>query len=259
MLILPGSIGRIGTVSGVLGGAGGQTALDQVLAYSPSLLIWPEYATMTQATDGTGAAPGTGDPVGRILDLSGNGNNIIAGTWASPADAARATLTAGNALNFSGVDDYYSLLNAVSITESMTIVRAFKRASAGIENVGLGYSVGSSPTEAFWYLSNAFYSGRLAGDTAETVISSADTSSGSFVSSNIRNASTEILRINGALKNSGNGGVLSGSLDLFGRRGGSNYNSGEISFLAAFDTELTGADLSLVEQIAAATNGATLA
>jgi hypothetical protein len=38
-----------------------------------------------------------------------------------------------------------------------------------------------------------------------------------------------------------------------------NYNSGEISFLAVFPTELTGADLALVEQIAAATNGAVLA
>ncbi len=181
------------------------------------------------------------------------GNFYRAGTWASPSDAARGTFQ-NNAINFDGSADYYSLLSAISITESMTVVRAFKRASAGINNVGLGNAATAQPFDTFWLSDNNTYC--ALGSTSST-FETGNTATGSYVLSARRNASNQIVRRNGSTVNSISAPSVSGSLDVVGRRT-SNYNSGEISFLAVFPTELTGADLTLVEQIAAATNGATL-
>ena len=242
-------------VRGVLGGGATQTDLQRLLALSPSLVIWPAQATMTQATNGTGAAPGSGDPVGRILDLSGNGNNLIAGTWASPSDAARGTFQ-NNAISFSGVDDYYSLLNAISITTNVTVVRAFKRASAGIKSAGIGKSgVAAVPRDLLWFTDNEYYVGLGTSQTNTGL----NTSTGSFVATTKRTVSTQEVRLNGSVIVTGSPPSISTStLDQIGLLGTAEYNSGEISFLAVFPTELTGADLTLVEQIAAATNGAVL-
>lgn len=182
------------------------------------------------------------------------GNHLRAGTWASPSDSARG-LFQNNAINFDGVNDYYSLLNAISITTNMTVVRAFKRASAGINNVGLGGS-GNPPYDALWLTDNNTY--LKLGDLIQTS-SSTSTGTGSFVLTSQRNASAQSSRRNGAaIAAPASAPAVTGTLTAFGLRT-SNYNSGEISFLALFPTELTGANLALVEQIAAATNGATLA
>lgn len=185
------------------------------------------------------------------------GNHLRAGTWASPADSSRAFLTAGGALNFDGVNDYYSLLNAIPITEQMTVVRAFKRASASISSMGLGSAAADFPHEANWFSSNTILS-RLANTSTGAVASAANTSTGSFVTASRRTASTETIRLNGTEVATGAARTAGSSLAALGRRN-TVYNSGEISFLAVFPTELTGADLALVEQIAAATNGAVLA
>ena len=63
------------------------------------------------------------------------------------------------ALSFGGVDDYYSLLNAIPITTNMTVVRAFKRASAGLKSVGLGSSTSGKHRETFWWSNNINYIG----------------------------------------------------------------------------------------------------
>lgn len=231
------------------------TDLQRILALSPSLLVWPALATMTQATDGTGAAPLSGDPVGRVQDLSGNGNNLIAGTWASPSNAARGTFQ-NNAINFDAVNDYYSLLNAINITESMTVVRAFKRASAGIRSLGIaGNGAGGTPYDIDWGTDNILRS-RIPSGGAST----ANTNTGSFVGTISRNSSASSLRLNAAEVLSSSPGTAADNFTVVGARAaGTVYNSGEISFLAVFPTELTGANLALVEQIAAATNGAVLA
>lgn len=70
-----------------------QTDLQRLLALSPSLLIWPAQATMTVATNGTGAAPTSGQLVGRILDLSGNGNNLVEGPCVLKLVASGVTAT----------------------------------------------------------------------------------------------------------------------------------------------------------------------
>jgi hypothetical protein len=160
------------------------------------------------------------------------------------------------ALSFSGVDDYYSLLNAISITESMTVVSAFKRASAGIQNCVIGNSAASVPYAGRWQADNFRLAALGATESGYTVGSS--TATGSFVETIARSASTDVMRYNGTQIGTRTPPTVSGELNAVGRRN-ANYNSGEISFLAVFPTELTGADLALVEQIAAATNGAVLA
>ena len=181
------------------------------------------------------------------------GNHLRAGTWASPSDSARGMFQ-NNAINFDGVNDYYSLLNAISITTNMTVVRAFKRASAGVHSVGLATSSTFYSRDFYWANENTrqvrFYSGATS--------ASANTSTGSFVSTSIARNGTQLFRINAAEIASGSGAVPN-ALDAFGLTETNRYNSGEISFLAVFPTELTGANLALVEQIAASTNGTTLA
>lgn len=234
-------------------GAGATADLQRLLALSPSLVVWPALATMTVATDGTGAAPAPGQVVGRILDLSGNGNNLIAGTWASPSDAARATYQNG-AISFNGSANYYSLLSAISITTDMTVVRAFKRAGAGIRSVGLGAIASSNPREFFWQNSNVQ---SFSLSAATKTISGSSTTTGSFVSTVTRNVSQEIARLNGAQIDAQSASAVSGSFTALGNVL-TNLNNGEISLLAVFTDELIGSDLALVEQIAAATNGSVL-
>jgi hypothetical protein len=183
------------------------------------------------------------------------GNHLRAGTWATPSDAARGTFQ-NNAINFSGVDDYYSLLNAIPITESMTVVRAFKRASAGINTVGMGTLASATPIEGYWRSADNL---NLLGLPTERT-SAANTSTGSFVTASRRNASALTLRLNGTEVISNTPGAASGSFETIGRRS-SVYNSGELSFIMVVDetvNPLTDANLTLVEQIAAGTNGATL-
>lgn len=182
------------------------------------------------------------------------GNHLRAGTWASPSDAARGTFQ-NNAINLDGVNDYYSLLNAISITENMTVVRAFKRASAGIDNIGLS-TLATQPYEAWWLTSNSILAA-LVGATNNTHATS-QTQTGSFVLTTSRNSTNETVRRNGTAFTPVATAAAAGTFTTFGRRN-TSYNSGEISFLAVFPTELTGANLALVEQIAASTNGSVLA
>lgn len=224
-------------------------------------------ATATSAFEGVAVAGANatlnflpaGTPSGTLtlLTLSVRelpGNHLRAGTWASPSDAARGTFQ-NNAINFDGVNDYYSLLNAISITTNMTAVSAFKRASAGIQNVMGGALAAEAPHIGRWQGDN-FRSMALGGSAGAYV--PASTATGSYVITGSRNVSTEGTRVNGVSIGNRAAPAASGAVEVIGRRNFA-YNSGEISFLAVFPTKLTDANLALVEQIAASTNGATLA
>jgi hypothetical protein len=243
-----------GTVHGYLGPNGGTGDLGAyTTSQSVSRVVQYPGATAQIVFRADVAFTGTIDNIS-IRELPGN--HLRAGTWASPSDAARGTFQ-NNAINFNGSAHYYSLLNAISITTNMTVVRAFKRASAGIVSQGLGAASAASTTEAVWFTDNQTYRGLGGVNTPSIVFVS--TATGSFVQTSARNATTETIRRNGAVIGSGSALSVTGSLGEMGRRVAAQYNSGEISFLAVFPTELTGADLALVEQIAAATNGAVLA
>lgn len=237
--------------AGAGSGSGAITDLERVLALSPAAVYWRALSPGTVNLDGTGAVATETDPVGRIIDLSGNNNHASA-----PADANRATLNATGWV-FDGTNDYYSLTSGISVTTNMTAVRAFKRATSGIQTVGLAIAAADAPAEGRWGIDNFNAVGLGAAGTAST---SASVDAGSFVFTSQRTALVQSLRRNGAsvALSSATPPAVSGAFDAFGRQN-AIYNNGEISFFAVFTAELTGADLALVEQIAAATNGAVLA
>lgn len=222
--------------------------LEQVLALSPTVLYWRAENAGTVGIDGSGGTATGTDPVGRILDLSGNNNHASA-----PADGNRATLNATGWV-FNGSSSYYTPASAISIATNMTVVRAFKRASAGITTTGFGNITTSNPRDFNWDSANGI---TQALGSSNYVVGSGNTSTGSFVSTARRGAATEISRLNGTQIATRSVASVSGSFDAFGRRL-TTYNNGEISFEAVFLAELSGPELALVEQIAAATNGATL-
>jgi hypothetical protein len=237
--------------AGAGAGTGMVTDLEKILALSPSVLYWRAQSPGTVARDGTGAVATNTEPVGRILDLSGNGNYA-----AAPADGNRSTLNATGWV-FDGTDDYYSLLSAVTIPVSVTIVRAFRRPLGLTISAGLGNASANSPYEALWFNENTIFAWLDAAGLIQE--SSANASTGAFVVTTRKTLLTQTLRLNGAAVTTTPTIAVGGTqLNSFGRRN-ANYNAGEISFLAVFAAELTGADLALVEQIAAGTNGATLA
>lgn len=252
---------RIGTgispvKMGILGGDAGialgpSTQLEQLRALAPSLVYWRAQNAGTVNRDGTGATATGTDAVGRILDLSGNNNHASA-----PSDAARAILNS-TGWSFDGADDYYALTSGISVTTNMTVIQAFRRASAGINSVALGLAATNLPTGPRWGSGNRNVVGLGATETTSVDVI---TSTGSFVFTGERTASVQSLRRNGAdvPLNSSTPPTVSGTFDAFGRVSGS-FNNGEISFLAVFPATLTAAQRAFVEQIAAATNGATLA
>lgn len=185
------------------------------------------------------------------------GNHLRAGTWASPSDTARATrgITSGKwRWNFNGSNNYYSLLTPISVTENMTVIRAFRRASAGVDSVGLG-SAGALPHEAWTTTTNVIYS-RL-GSTVRTQ-ATGQTWTGPNVMTTLKTASFERVRLNGVAFADQAGNTDTTSLTALGLRS-TNYNNGDISAAAVFDSELTGNALAAWERYIASLNDAVLA
>ena len=97
------------------------------------------FASMSVARDGSGPVPGIGDVVGRIDDISGNGNAAVA-----PSDAARPRLemVGGRpALSFDGVDDVLRV-TSVDFGPVFSVFAGFERFSNGMV---LGALSGATP------------------------------------------------------------------------------------------------------------------
>jgi len=235
----------------VVGLVDSQTDLERLLSMSPSVLYWRTQSPGTVNRDGTGAVATGTDLVGRIPDLSGNNNYA-----AAPADGNRSTLSA-TGWGFDGTDDYYTLASALTVGTNYTVVRGFKRATAGIVSLGLGNSGANTPYDPLWFTDNNIYS--WLGPDGYLGTSSTNTNTGSFVTTARRNASAQSLRLNGAAVTTTLTAATDGtSLTSLGRRN-TTYNAGEICFLAVFPSELSGGDLAFAERIAAEATGATLA
>ena len=235
-------------VQGALG-ADNRTDLQKVLAQSPSVLYWRAQNAGTVNRDGTGSTATGTDLVGRIIDLSGNNNHASA-----PADTSRAQLNATGWV-FDGSSDCYVLGSTIPIATNMTTVRAFRRASAGINSVGLMASTGNIAREGFWYdVDNQIYTALGGSQTG----GASNTSTGAFVTTTVRNATTQTTYLNGAVYATGAAPAVSGSFANLGSTG-TIFNNGELAFQASFPSELSGANRVLIQQIAAATVGAALA
>lgn len=104
------------------------TAYDPVQAFNTDTtgLIYDPYDLTTLFQDASGTIPVTssGDPVGRVLDKSGNGNHAI-----QPLSSARPTYRTDGILHwleFDGVDDYLYCPN-FSARRHNTIALGIKR------------------------------------------------------------------------------------------------------------------------------------
>lgn len=252
---------KSGLTGGLTGGLMGHnlTLLKRALALaSPVLFYDASQSPGTVNTDGTGAQAAAGQLVGRIPDLSGNGNYCVAGTIAAPANASRATLTQDGDFvgwDFDGTDDYYSLLNQIAVTEDMTIISAFKRAGTGLKSVPIG-SVSDDVHGGYWWTNDTQYVALGATQTAGPL----STDTGNFVWTASRNASGQILRRNGTEIISRAASVVSGSIDELGYANDvSEFHNGLVYAVAVFESELTGEALAAWQAYFASLNGVTLA
>jgi hypothetical protein len=161
-------------------------------------------------------------------------------------------------LAFDGVDDFFNLASAISITTDMTVVRGFGRSAAGIQSAGLGTSGAEAPAEMAWNTSNDIVIGRLG--TPAATVTSANTTTGYYVSTNRRDATNEIGRLSGTQILTRASITVAGTLTDLGRRQtGTVYNSGPVYGLIVLDRALTGSELTATEQWMAGKTGAVLA
>ena len=160
-------------------------------------------------------------------------------------------------LAFDGVDDFFNLASAISITTDMTVVRGFGRSAAGIQSAGLGTSGAEAPAEMAWNTSNDIVIGRLG--TPAATVTSANTTTGYYVSTNRRDATNEIGRLSGTQILTRASITVAGTLTDLGRRQtGTVYNSGPVYGLIVLDRALTGSELTATEQWMAGKTGVTL-
>ena len=159
-------------------------------------------------------------------------------------------------LAFDGVDDFFNLASAISITTDMTVVRGFGRSAAGISSFGIGESSATTQRDFTWASTNDITSGLGA---SNALMQSGNTTTGYMVSVSRRNVSTEVIRLNGTQNGSRSAAAVSGSLNQLGRLGPSAYGIGPIYGLIVLDRELTGSELTATEQWMAGKTGAVLA
>lgn len=117
------TLGNPGMAFGLSPAANAGVDLAAAFADLPKHVLFDEStaANMTVGTDGSGGAPGEDDPIGRILDQSGNGRHAVA-----PADASRALYSDGtNGLlpTYDGVDDKYSIdISGIADRSDLSII-----------------------------------------------------------------------------------------------------------------------------------------
>jgi hypothetical protein len=108
-----------------------------------------------------------------------------------------------------------------------------------------------------WNTSNDIVIGRLG--APEATVTSANTTTGYYVSTNRRDATNEIGRLNGTQILTRASITLAGTLTDLGRRQtGTVYNSGPVYGLIVLDRALTGSELTATEQWMAGKTGVTL-
>jgi hypothetical protein len=122
----------------------GNTLTQQVLALSPQALYdFSDISSLYQDSAGTTAVTGVGDPVGLVLDKTGNANNL-SNTTASQ----RPLYQADGSLLFDGVDDNigfdfsgtsHSFFFAVKTTDNIGVLLS----ELGFDAAGMFHDVGT--------------------------------------------------------------------------------------------------------------------
>lgn len=225
-----------------------------LLATAPYWFDVQDLSSMKQEITGASAttAAAVGSPVGSRL------NKGTAGGWATaPANGQRPILRQDGSgyyyLEYDGVNDYYNLPASWAMTEKMTFYHAGTRSASGQEVNSFSGGVNNYP--AIWYgVDNKFYAA-LSGDIGG-LISSADTSTGSFVLTSWRDTESEAIRKNGTqIATRSINPTITGAFSRIGYFPTSEYNVGHEYSIAGFEVLHTDGS---VEQAAIETYMGTL-
>ena len=94
-----------------------------------------DLTSLRVGRDGSGGQPSVGDPVGQVLDKSGNGNHLVA-----PSDAARP-LAGSSLINYDDVDDSLSVTTPAITNGQIVTVIGSRMVVAPFRSSGNGYRV----------------------------------------------------------------------------------------------------------------------
>ena len=242
-------------------------ASEQGAMYDPS-----DLSTLFQDASGTTPVTADSQPVGRMLDVSGNGNHI------TQANAARKPLYRTNGalhwLEFDGIEDGLQTPSALSLAGSgrmsMTVgLRRTGSANAVVAELGPNSFANSGTFAIFSPLGTNFYVFRSRGSTAAASLTIADTVYTAPVNhvavmQAVTAASNVTARVNQTETTNtdaqGGGGYSSTqALNIGTRDGGTSLPyGGRIFSFVLRGGALSAEQLALVEQYTASQSGVTL-
>jgi len=167
-------------------------------AYPPINNAWtPSEATTDLWFDADDAATITesGGLVSQWDDKSGNNNDATQTTGSSQPLTNSVTIQSRNALDFDGSNDYFNLTSSITLTNDMTVISIFNRATTGIRSIMMGNeAVGDARYSLWWETDNVIYTKTESGFESH----GSNTLTGDIVAATVRDASNIRVDIDGA-------------------------------------------------------------
>lgn len=254
--------------------------LSSSAAFDPSILFangeqgaWydpSDRSTLFQDAEGTIPVTADGDPVGLMLDKSGNGNHLT-----QAATSARPTFRTDGALHWlepDGVDDAMATPQFAWGTDKATIVHGSYRADEDtriifefspsvLGNFGTFYVASKSGGVANWASSSRGTAGNSSGQAAYVNIAGPDTAV--ITATHDIAASLTRVRRNGVygvdgVGDKGTGNFRSAQLFMFARGGGSLFFNGRFYGAILINRILSADEVVAAETWMAAKAGVTL-
>jgi len=240
-----------------------QESLKRVLTWPVSppggvgagLQLWLDASdsrTLFDATTGGSLVAADGD-VARWEDKSGNARHATQSNGGNMPERKTNQQNGLDALLFDGTDDRF-VLPSITIPSSHSVFQVYRRASSGIQSFGIAStaSVAVPPFPSVWSTDNILYQTSNADFTTH---GTANTSTGYFVVSTIRNGTTSIdLRRNAAnvatiTTGAGVTNAASGSWNAIATRdaGHQNRHSGNLCEIIVYNSALSDTDRNAVE------------
>ena len=226
---------------------------EQGAMYDPS-----DLSTLFQDSAGTTPVTADSQPVGRMLDVSGNGNH------ATQATASRRPLyrTDGTLhwFEFDGFNDRMAVPTITTSVGPVTLASAAVTNDGNTERTTYIFDVLSASSERLVWAASADNAGTCGIFNGAWRMFAVDTES-VMVSSAVVRSSNAILRVNGQqrLSWSGDQMALDGNIKIGSRNTGvGNYLNGRFYGLTVRASNSTDSDLELVESYLSSKSGVTL-
>jgi hypothetical protein len=219
------------------------------------LQLWldaSDASTLFDATTGGSLVAADGG-VARWEDKSGNARHATQGTEANRPLRKTAQQNGLDALSFDGSNDRM-VLSSITIPASHSVFQVYQRNTSGIQSFGLASTsgAGSPPYPSLWFTDNILYQVSNADFTTH---GTANTNTGYFLVSTIRNGTTSVLlRRNGAdvasvTTGAGVTSAASGSWNAIAVRdaGFQNRHTGNLCEIIVYDSALSDTNREAVE------------